>query len=86
VSADINQFAESETTNRLVLTLGKFAIVDIIRPTIPKAFLSWSLINAGTFDCAGDAWATATSCRCDSEGPAAVTCDDGIVPGGLFKL
>ena len=61
VDADINQFAGSQTANRLVLTVGKFAVVDIFDTNKyannPKSdFLNWSLINAGTFDYAGDAW------------------------------
>ena len=61
VDADINQFADRQTANRLVLTVGKFAIVDIFDTNKyannPKTdFLNWSLINAGTFDYAGDAW------------------------------
>ena len=61
VDADINQFAQSVTENRLVLTVGKFAVVDIFDTNKyannPKTdFLNWSLINAGTFDYAGDAW------------------------------
>jgi high affinity Mn2+ porin len=61
VDADINQFAGTQTANRLVLTVGKFAIPDIFDTNKyannPKSdFLNWSLINAGTFDYAGDAW------------------------------
>jgi high affinity Mn2+ porin len=61
VDADISQFAGTRTENRLVLTVGKFAIVDIFDTNkyanSPKTdFLNWSLINAGTFDYAGDAW------------------------------
>ena len=61
VDADINQFAGSETADRLVLTLGRFAIVDMFDTNKyannPKTdFLNWSVINAGTFDYAGDAW------------------------------
>ena len=61
VDADVNQFAGSVTANRLVLTVGKFSIVDIFDTNRysnnPKIdFLNWSLINAGTFDYAGDAW------------------------------
>ena len=61
VDADVNQFAGSVTANRLVLTVGKFSIVDIFDTNRysnnPKVdFLNWSLINAGTFDYAGDAW------------------------------
>ena len=61
VEADLNQFAGSQTTNRLVLTVGRFAAVDIFDTNKyannPKSdFLNWSLINAGTFDYAGDGW------------------------------
>jgi high affinity Mn2+ porin len=61
VDADINQFAQEQTANRLVLTVGKFGIVDIFDTNKyannPKNdFLNWSMINTGTFDYAGDAW------------------------------
>jgi high affinity Mn2+ porin len=61
VDADFNQFAGSTTANRLVLTVGKFAIVDMFDTNKyannPKSdFLNWSVSNAGTFDYAGDAW------------------------------
>ena len=62
VDADINQFAGSQAANRLVLSVGKFAVVDIFDTNKyannPKSdFLNWSLVNAGTFDYAADAWA-----------------------------
>ena len=61
IEADLNQFAGSQTENRLVLTVGRLAIVDIFDTNKfannPKTdFLNWSLINAGTFDYAGDGW------------------------------
>ncbi len=61
IDADINQFANATTANRLVLTVGKVGIVDIFDSNKyannPKTdFLNWSLINAGTFDYAGDGW------------------------------
>ena len=61
VAADINQFAGSQTANRLTLTVGRFAISDIFDTNAyannPKSdFLNWSILNAGTFDYAGDAW------------------------------
>jgi len=61
VDADISQFADTRTENRLVLTIGKFAVVDIFDTNkyanSPKTdFLNWSLVNAGTFDYAGDGW------------------------------
>jgi high affinity Mn2+ porin len=61
VDADLSQFAGSQSADRLVLTIGRFAVVDIFDTnkyaTNPKTdFLNWSLTNAGTFDYAGDAW------------------------------
>ncbi len=61
VDADINQFAGSQTANRLVVWVGKFSVVDMFDTNKyannPKTdFLNWSAINAGTFDYAGDAW------------------------------
>jgi high affinity Mn2+ porin len=61
VAADINQFAGSRSSDRLVLTVGRFAVNDIFDTNKyannPKTdFLNWSLINAGTFDYAGDGW------------------------------
>ncbi|MGC1348554.1 MAG: carbohydrate porin [Xanthobacteraceae bacterium] len=61
VESDYHQFAGSQTENRLVLTVGKFAIVDLFDTNRyannPKSdFLNWTVSNAGTFDYAGDAW------------------------------
>jgi high affinity Mn2+ porin len=61
VDADINQFAGSQTANRLVLTVGKFAVVDMFDTNkyannAKSDFLNWSVVNAGSFDYAGDAW------------------------------
>ena len=63
VDADVNLFAQSYTENRLVLTVGKFFIIDIFDTNKyannPKTdFLNWSVINAGTFDFGSDAWST----------------------------
>ena len=62
VDAEFSQFTGSLTANRLVLTAGKFSVVDIFDTNkyanSPKSdFLSWSTVNAGSFDYAGDAWA-----------------------------
>ena len=61
--ADINQFANTLTANRLVLTVGKFYVADIFDTnkyanSSRTDFMNWSLMNAGTFDFAGDAWET----------------------------
>ena len=59
--ADLNQFAQSRTANRVTLTLGKFSVGDVFDANQyahdPRAdFLNWTAIDAGTFDYAADAW------------------------------
>ena len=61
VDDDFTQFAGTRSTDRLVFTVGRFGIVDIFDTNKyannPKTdFLNWSMINAGTFDYAGDGW------------------------------
>jgi high affinity Mn2+ porin len=61
VEPGINQFGGAQTANRLVLTVGKFSVSDIF-DTISYAhdprndFMNWSLVDAGSFDYAADAW------------------------------
>jgi high affinity Mn2+ porin len=62
VDADFGQFAGTQTANRLVLTFGKFSVVDIFDTNkyangAKSDFLNWSSVNVGSFDYAGDAWA-----------------------------
>jgi high affinity Mn2+ porin len=61
VDADFNQFEESQTANRIVLTVGKFYELDIFDTNKyannPKAdFLNWTVINNGAYDFGSDAW------------------------------
>ena len=61
VDVSINHFSGTQTANNLVLTLGRFYVVDLFDTNLyannPKSdFLNWSVINAGSFDYAGDAW------------------------------
>jgi hypothetical protein len=61
LDADINQFADTVTSNRLVLTVGRIFITDIFDTnkyanSSKTDFMNWSFLNAGTFDFAGDAW------------------------------
>ncbi len=61
VEPDLNQLAGSQSANRLVLTIGKFAVTDVFDTNKyahdPKQdFLDWALIDTGTFDYAADAW------------------------------
>ncbi len=62
VDAGINQFAGTQTSDRLVITVGKFGVVDIFDKNKyandPRGdFLNWTLVNTGAFDYAADAWA-----------------------------
>jgi high affinity Mn2+ porin len=61
VDAGINQFAGSNTSNRLVVTVGKVSVSDMFDENRyahdPRNdFLNWALVDAGTFDYAADAW------------------------------
>ncbi len=61
VDAGINQFAGSQTANRLVITIGKFAVTDIFDNNKyahdPRNdFMNWALVDTGTFDYAADSW------------------------------
>ena len=61
VASDINQFAGSHTADRLVLTVGKFGVVDIFDANKyahdPRGdFLNWLAVDTGAFDYAADAW------------------------------
>jgi high affinity Mn2+ porin len=65
VDADLNQFAEDDTADRLVVTVGKFAVTDIFDANSYAHnsrgdFLNWSIIDAGTFDYAADSWGYST--------------------------
>lgn len=61
VEADTNVFEGAQTADRLVLTVGRFFITDLFDTNKyannPKSdFMNWTLMNAGTFDFAADAW------------------------------
>jgi high affinity Mn2+ porin len=61
VASDLNQFAASQTSNRLVVTVGKFAVWDWFDGNKyahePRSdFMNWALIDTATFDYAADSW------------------------------
>ena len=61
VEAGINQFPADITSDRLVLTVGKFSVSDMFDDNRyahdPRNdFLNWALVDAGSFDYAADAW------------------------------
>ena len=62
VDAGLNQFAGTQTADRLVITVGKFGVTDIFDTNKyahdPRNdFLNWTAVDTGSFDYAADAWA-----------------------------
>lgn len=62
VEAGPNQMPGTQTTNRVVITAGKFSTTDIFDTNKyannPRTdFLNWAVLNTGSFDYAADAWA-----------------------------
>ena len=61
VDPDLNQLGGSQTANRVVLTVGKFSVVDVFDTNdyahdARHDFLNWSVIDEATFDYAANAW------------------------------
>jgi high affinity Mn2+ porin len=61
VEAGANQLTGTETKDRLVVTIGKFAVTDIFDTNKyahdPRSdFLNWAIVDTGTFDYAADSW------------------------------
>jgi len=85
VEADANQLGGSRSADNLVVTVGKFSVVDIFDTNAfahdPKAdFMNWTIIDAGAFDYAADAWGY-------SYGAAAEWAQSWwTLRGGLFDL
>ncbi len=83
--ADLNTFTGETTENRLVLTIGKFGVVDVFDTNkyahdARNDFLNWALIDTGTYDYAANAWGYSYG--------AALEWYQGqwTVRGGLFDL
>ncbi len=61
VDAAANQLRGSQSADRLVITIGKFGVVDVFDTNryahdSRGDFLNWTVIDTGTFDYAADAW------------------------------
>jgi high affinity Mn2+ porin len=61
IDPDQNQLGGSRTADRVVITAGKFSVVDVFDTNKfahdPRAdFFNWSVIDGGAFDYAADAW------------------------------
>ena len=61
IAAGLNQFSGTQTSDRLVITVGKMGVPDIFDTNRyahdPRSdFMNWALVDTGTFDYAADAW------------------------------
>ena len=80
-----NQFAGATTSNRIVVTVGKFGVVDVFDTNKyahdPRSdFLNWTILDTGTFDYAADAWAYSVGAAVEwYQGP-------WTLRGGVFDL
>jgi high affinity Mn2+ porin len=85
IEPDLNQLAGRERDDRLVLSIGKFSVVDVFDTNDlahdPRSdFLNWTVIDAGTFDYAANAWGY-------TYGAAAELYEGGwSLRGGVFAL
>jgi high affinity Mn2+ porin len=85
VEASANQLAGANASDNVTLTIGKFSVVDIFDTNRyahdPRAdFLNWSIIDAGTFDYAADAWGYTNGAALEW------TQDWWTLRGGFFQL
>ena len=83
--ADANQLRGSRSDNRVVVTVGKFSVVDIFDVNrfahdARADFLNWTVIDTGTFDYAADAWGYTVG------GAIEWYTSDWTVRGGFFDL
>ncbi|MBV8150951.1 MAG: carbohydrate porin [Candidatus Eremiobacteraeota bacterium] len=82
---DQNQLGETTTAENLILTFGKFSVVDVF-DTNPYAhdskndFLNWSIVDMGSFDYAADAWGYSRGLS------AELTRGDSTLRAGIFQL
>jgi high affinity Mn2+ porin len=61
IAPDLNQLGGSRQADRIVITIGKLAVPDVFDTNkyahdSRSDFMNWALIDAGTFDYAGNAW------------------------------
>ena len=85
VAADLNQLGGARAADRVVVTIGKFSVGDVFDSSSfahdPRGdFLNWSLLDAGSFDYAADAWGYTTG------GAVELYRGRFTVRGGLFNL
>jgi high affinity Mn2+ porin len=85
VDSDQNQLAGSRTADNLIVTLGKYSVVDIFDVNdyahdSKNDFLNWAAIDSGAFDYAADSWAYTYG------GTAELTLGDWTLRNGLFAM
>jgi high affinity Mn2+ porin len=85
VESQANQLSGTRTHDNLVLTVGKFSVVDIFDTNTyahdPRSdLLNWSIIDSGAFDYAADAWGYTFGAA------AEWTTGNWSFRGGLFDL
>ena len=85
IESDLNQFSGTRTANRIVITFGKFSVGDVFDTNKyahdPRGdFLNWTIIDAGSFDYAADAWGYSAG------GAAEWYQGDWTIRGGAFLL
>ncbi|MBX9650459.1 MAG: carbohydrate porin [Xanthobacteraceae bacterium] len=61
VDAGLNQFSGTQTSDRLVFTVGKIGVIDVFDTNryahdARSDFMNWSIVDTGSFDYAADAW------------------------------
>lgn len=81
----INQTVGTRTADNLIVTVGKFSVVDIFDTNRyahdPRGdFLNWSILDSGAFDYAADSWGYTYG------GAAELTKDWWSIRAGLFAL
>lgn len=89
MASDLNQFGGSQSSNRVVITVGKFAVWDWFDGNKyahePRSdFMNWALIDTATFDYAADSWGYTCGATVEwYQGPwtwRGCLCDLSIVP------
>jgi high affinity Mn2+ porin len=85
IDADANQLRGAHGENRVVVTVGKFSVVDVFDTNQfahdPRSdFLNWTVIDTGTFDYAADAWGYSLGAAIEWYR------NDWTFRGGLFDL
>ena len=85
IEAAANQLPGVRSADNVVVTIGKFGVVDVFDTSVyahdPRAdFLNWSIIDSGAFDYAADAWGFTYGAT------AEWTRGDATLRAGFFQL